>query len=515
MVVADPSQDRELLQRFEVQKFLGKGSYGSVFRVRRLSDNKIYALKETNVKHMSAQDRADAVNEIRLLASVRHHHVTNYHEAFVDGNRLCIVMEYAPHGDLARAIRKRAAQQKYFSEDQIWNYLIQICHGLQALHAARILHRDVKTANVLRCAGEIVKLSDLGVAKLMKGAMTKTQIGTPHYMPPEVWKSRPYSFSSDTWALGCVVYELATFTVPFEARSLEELRYRVLRGKYNPLPSFYSQELHQVVRIMLEPEPTSRPSMDELLNLAQVRSRMSLYQKPPSPAQSGYAPSVMLETIKVPKNLRMLGKRLPEPRYPDGPTPGKETNKTAQSWPAQHPQPSAGHLPAINPSVASTSISTPVAARGAGIHRDQYVAVPSHLPQIGKRPSEYSRQLHQQQQRNNQYAQAHGQPRVVKYDPYGRKEIGKASPYGQQSSHYGGGQNYGMQHHQNPYAPSSRAGVYQNIPVPGQYSRGPSSNSSAQGGRYRDNGRQPRIPSSRVQQNLPVPPHRRGLGHYR
>lgn len=47
-------------------------------------------------------------------------------------------------------------------------------------------YRDVKTANVLRCAGEIVKLSDLGVAKLMKGAMTKTQIGTPHYMPPEV-----------------------------------------------------------------------------------------------------------------------------------------------------------------------------------------------------------------------------------------------------------------------------------------------------------------------------------------
>jgi len=348
----------------------------------------------------------------------------NYHEAFVDGNRLCIVMEYAPHGDLSRAIRKRASQQKYYSEDQIWSYLVQIANGLQALHKARILHRDVKTANVLRCAGETVKLSDLGVAKLMKGAMTKTQIGTPHYMPPEVcpaaaphtaptsswsfvctahspphdkhphqtvcplslvtlkpptrvpvclvrspwssrwsqvWKSRPYSFSSDTWALGCVVYELATFSVPFEARSLEELRYRVLRGKYNPLPSFYSQELHQVrdspvkprlrvgwipspsrllrerskftwkrssqqvVRTMLEPEPSNRPSMDQLLNLPSVRSRLGLYQKPPTPPEPpGYPPSVMLETIIVPKNLRMLGKRLPEARYPDGLTPKKE-----------------------------------------------------------------------------------------------------------------------------------------------------------------------------------------------
>ena len=66
------------------------------------------------------------------------------------------------------------------------------------------------------------------------------------YQNQEVWKSRPYSYTSDTWALGCVVYELATFTVPFEARSLEELRYRVLRGKYNALPNFYSEDLHQV-----------------------------------------------------------------------------------------------------------------------------------------------------------------------------------------------------------------------------------------------------------------------------
>mmetsp|Transcript_30639 Transcript_30639/g.66877 ORF Transcript_30639/g.66877 Transcript_30639/m.66877 type:complete len:355 (-) Transcript_30639:7-1071(-) len=351
-------QDRELLQRFEVQKFLGKGSYGSVFRVRRLSDNKVYALKETNVKHMSTQDRADAVNEIRLLASVTHEHVVGYHEAFVDGNRLCIVMEYAPHGDLSRAIRKRQAQQKYFSEDQIWSYLIQITIGLQALHAARILHRDVKTANVLRCAGEKVKLSDLGVAKLMKGAMTKTQIGTPHYMPPEVWKSRPYSFSSDTWALGCVVYELSTFTVPFEARSLEELRYRVLRGKYNALPNFYSPDLHQVVKVLLEPEPSNRPTMDEILALPQIRSRMHLYTKPPSPTPS-YAPSVMLDTIKVPKNFRMLGKRLPEPRYPE---PPGGMPSTASSWPQPGgaPMQRVG-LPAIPNanSAAASAASTP------------------------------------------------------------------------------------------------------------------------------------------------------------
>ena len=73
----------------------------SRYRVRRLSDNKIYALKETNVRNLSQQERQDAVNEIRLLASVQQNTaISGFHAAFIDGNRLCIVMEYANGGDL-------------------------------------------------------------------------------------------------------------------------------------------------------------------------------------------------------------------------------------------------------------------------------------------------------------------------------------------------------------------------------------------------------------------------------
>ena len=152
--------------------------------MKKLDNAKVYALKETNVRKMSQEERADAVNEIRLLASVQHQHIITYHEAFIDGNRLCIIMEYAQNGDLARAIRKRASQCRPFPEDLIWSYFIQIVRALQALHAKRILHRDVKSGNVLRVDEGTVKLGDLGIAKLMKHNMTKTQIGTPHYMPP-------------------------------------------------------------------------------------------------------------------------------------------------------------------------------------------------------------------------------------------------------------------------------------------------------------------------------------------
>lgn len=297
----------------------------------------MYALKETNVRNLSQQERQEAVNEIRLLASVQQNAaISGFHEAFIDGNRLCIVMEYAPFGDLSRALRKRQAQRKLLPEDLIWSYFIQIARGLQALHAQKILHRDVKTANVLRMSGEIVKLGDLGVAKLMKGAMTNTQIGTPHYMPPEVWRNRPYTFNSDVWALGCVLFEMCTFSVPFEARSMEELRFKVMKGKFPALPAVYSSDMQKMVRWLMIAEPSQRPDIDAVLDHPSVRRRAHLAPEPEplvpeepalrgvgaagpgaaGPGAADQATAVTLGTIKVPKNLKMLKKRLPAPSYP-------------------------------------------------------------------------------------------------------------------------------------------------------------------------------------------------------
>ena len=333
----------------------------SRYRVRRLSDNKIYALKETNVRNLSQQERQDAVNEIRLLASVQQNTaISGFHEAFIDGNRLCIVMEYAPFGDLSRALRKRQAQRKLLPEDLIWSYFIQIARGLQALHSQKILHRDVKTANVLRMSGEIVKLGDLGVAKLMKNNMTNTQIGTPHYMPPEVWRNRPYTFNSDVWALGCVLFEMCTFTVPFEARSMEELRFKVMKGKIPALPQVYSGDMQKMVKWLMILEPSQRPNIDAVLDHPSVRRRAHLAPEPepavpqPTNAVGGEASdAVTLGTIKVPKNLRMLKKRLPAPNYPDqAPAPAAPAPAPVAAAPAPIARPASHAAPAPAPAPA-------------------------------------------------------------------------------------------------------------------------------------------------------------------
>jgi len=145
---------------FEVLKFLGKGSYGSVYKVLRKADgresgwflSKIisvrmilgfdrYALKEVNIRYMSQKEREEAVNEIRILASFSHPNIIRYCEAFIEDDKLCIITEFASHGDLLSKIKKRHSTRRYFSEDMIWSFFIQLCVGLQYLHGRNVLHR--------------------------------------------------------------------------------------------------------------------------------------------------------------------------------------------------------------------------------------------------------------------------------------------------------------------------------------------------------------------------------------
>mmetsp|Transcript_52740 Transcript_52740/g.72252 ORF Transcript_52740/g.72252 Transcript_52740/m.72252 type:complete len:97 (-) Transcript_52740:213-503(-) len=89
--------------------------------------------------------------------------------------------------------------------------------GLQALHDLKIVHRDIKSANIFLTKDGTVKLGDLNVSKVAKKGMLKTQTGTPYYASPEVWQDQPYDQKSDIWSLGCVLYEMCSLQPPFKA----------------------------------------------------------------------------------------------------------------------------------------------------------------------------------------------------------------------------------------------------------------------------------------------------------
>lgn len=87
----------------------------------------------------------------------------------------------------------------------------------------KILHRDLKCANVFINKDGIYKLGDLNVSKIAKKGLVYTQTGTPYYAAPEVWKDKPYDLKCDIWSLGCVIYEMASLNPPFKAMDMEGL----------------------------------------------------------------------------------------------------------------------------------------------------------------------------------------------------------------------------------------------------------------------------------------------------
>ena len=194
---------------------------------------------------LSEREKANALNEVRILASIQHPNIIGYKEAFFEdaSSTLCIIMEYADGGDLLKQINSHKRKNSSFTEKEIWYYFIQMVRGIKALHDLKICHRDIKCANVFLTKDGIVKLGDLNVSKVVKKGMLHTQTGTPYYASPEVWKDKPYDNRSDIWSLGCVLYEMTTLNPPFRAPNMNGLYHKVLRGVYDPISSQYSIDL--------------------------------------------------------------------------------------------------------------------------------------------------------------------------------------------------------------------------------------------------------------------------------
>lgn len=308
------TQTSRSLADFKQLSLLGEGAYSAVYKVLRLADREIYALKKVKLPSLSDKEKQNALNEVRLLASIRHEQIIAYKEAFFDDKTrcLCIVTEHADSGDLFQLITKCQKNRTHIPENDVWRYIHGMCHGLKALHDMRILHRDLKCANVFLDAkgGEITaKLGDFNVSKVAKRGLCMTQTGTPYYASPEVWRDMPYDAKSDMWSIGCVVYEMVALRPPFRAEDMEGLYRKVLRGQYPRIPPHYSQDLSEVIGVLLQVNPRHRPSVDQLLQMPVMRRHCAENAQPESRATD------LLQTIKLPKNAIDLSTCLPKPQY--------------------------------------------------------------------------------------------------------------------------------------------------------------------------------------------------------
>ena len=320
---------------FQIISKLGEGAYSTVFKVKRIVDNQIYALKKVKLLNLSEKEKENSLNEVRILASVKSNFVVSYKEAFFDekDNTLCIVMEFADRGDLYQKIVAHKKSAKFFEESDIWRIFIQLVKGLKALHDLKILHRDMKSANVFLFSNGCAKLGDLNVSKVARRGLGYTQTGTPYYASPEVWKDKPYDHKSDVWSLGCVLYEMITLRPPFRAKDMEGLFNKVCKGQYSRIPDRFSDDLFKIVQYLLIVNSIQRPSCDQILQHPIIMKRIEYFKSFGSEDEN--EDKCLLKTIHMPKNLLFLSDKLPKPNYDKqfkDTNKGEEENKNYRSF---------------------------------------------------------------------------------------------------------------------------------------------------------------------------------------
>lgn len=262
------------MEAYELGDRLGQGSYGCVIKAIHKETGQAVAIKEINFSMMSKADKQMLQNEVNILKDLRSDYIVRYHTHMIDKERrlLYIVMELCSGGTLQDFITDARIHRKPISEPQIWLTLTELTLALHKCHNRRdkVVHRDIKPANTFIDSEGHVKLGDFGLAKRIGTDLTKTVCGTPLYMSPELCEHRRYGEKSDIWALGCVIYEMATLRPPFIACNEHQLREQIMNKRLDRIPEQYSEELWRIIQKMLEKNESRRWDVNQIASSRMV-----------------------------------------------------------------------------------------------------------------------------------------------------------------------------------------------------------------------------------------------------
>ena len=250
-----------------IEQELGQGSYGMVYKVQSLKNKQVYVIKKINIEYLPTKSQKEVVNEAQILKKLDHPHIVKYFCSFLEGKFLCIVMEYINGGDLHRLIKTFSESRSLVAESDIWRMAYELSSAVAYLHSKNIIHRDIKTLNVLVTKDLTIKLADLGASKIVSAPMQVTRVGTPLYLAPELVKHKPYDYKVDVWALGCVLYTLAKLQPPFQGENLITLGIQIVNQEPEPIPAVYSSQLVEFIGKLLTKQPVERPSSSALLKM--------------------------------------------------------------------------------------------------------------------------------------------------------------------------------------------------------------------------------------------------------
>ena len=265
-------------KRYSYIMQIGEGTSGTVHLLQDNEKNRKVAMKRIDSTDMNEKDKERVQKEVENMKSMNLPTFIEFYDFEDDNNNQKIYMEYGDQGTLENKIAKYKQEGKNFTNEEIFDYLIDILLALYALNKKGIIHRDIKSENILLKSEKIdnkdltiAKVSDLGLGRQIEGVTgAYTTCGTAYYICPEIAAGeKKYSYNVDIWSLGIVLYELITKNKPwFEPQmSTSEFFQFIVNTKYPPLPEDTDEHLKYLVKIMLKKDPDRRANIEDILTL--------------------------------------------------------------------------------------------------------------------------------------------------------------------------------------------------------------------------------------------------------
>jgi serine/threonine protein kinase len=259
---ADSDEDSDAgrtptVEDFDLLRVIGKGSFGKVLLVRHKESGKIFAMKVLNKQTIVERNEVEHTkSEKSILMKLRFPFLVGLHYSFQTPDKLYFIMDYINGGELFFHLQK----EKKFSEERVRFYAAEIAAGLEYLHNAGVIYRDLKPENLLLTNEGHIVMTDFGLSKeglLDKDDRTGTFCGTPEYLAPEVLEGKGYGKAVDWWSFGTLVYEMLTGLPPFYSEDVQHMYTKIMTAELE-IPDTMSPEAGDLLSKLLDRDPESR-----------------------------------------------------------------------------------------------------------------------------------------------------------------------------------------------------------------------------------------------------------------
>jgi len=242
-------------------RLIGRGSYGEVWK--SLWRNTPCAVKSLYTEDMNPKTMKNLKAEIDLLCKLRHPNVVLFMGACLDESTPCIVMEYLSRGNFAQILSDDTLELDWPLRIEM---MIDTARGINYLHNCRppIVHRDLKTDNLLVDENWQVKVADFGLARSLQ-TYAKTNCGTIGYAAPEVLQNKPYTEKADVYSFGVVLWEVLTREIPYRGKQTIAVIHSIDKGETLEIPESCPASYAQLMRNCWQQFPENRPTFTEIL----------------------------------------------------------------------------------------------------------------------------------------------------------------------------------------------------------------------------------------------------------